>query len=246
MKNFFVVLFCFSICVLEGALNPRKVPAHLTSSVLVPCVASHFKLLHPLLEYYANQTVLPDEIVISLSETSQLDPALISSLENHPWPYRLKIIRHPLRKLAGMNRTSAAHHASGDIFICQDADDIPHPQRVEITKFVFENYFVNHMLHQWSCEGEPFIEYDVSNLSISSYDNYEQCACNQYVTNGNICISRNLALSLPWPETIQGEDVTFNKLAYKLFENKVVVRCALIEYRMGLSAYGDYARRKAR
>ncbi len=184
-------------------------------------------------------------MVISLSETDQLDPAAISDLENHPWSFRLHIVRHPKRKLAGMNRTIAAQQAKGDIFLCQDADDIPHPQRVEITKYVFENYYVNHMLHQWNEEGAPFVPYDISNLPIISYDDYQQCACKQ-LANGNVCISKSLALSLPWPETAYGEDVIFNRLACKLFENKVVVQCDLIEYRMGLSAYADYARRKAR
>jgi len=111
-----------------------------------------------------NQTVLPDEVVISLSEIDKLNPALIKKFENKKYPFPVKLIKHRELLWAGPNRNSACEHAIGDIFICQDADDLPHPQRIEIIKYFFENFDVNHLIHCFSYE--PITEkYNTTSLN---------------------------------------------------------------------------------
>ena len=107
------------------------------TSVIIPCFYGHFQHLDELMNALCNQTVLPDEIVISLSEIDKLDPILVENFENKQYPFPVKLIKHQERLWAGPNRNSACQHASGDIFICQDADDLPHPQRIEIIKYFF-------------------------------------------------------------------------------------------------------------
>lgn len=246
MKKFWIALLCFYVQIFEGVLIPRTTPAHFTTSVLIPCVAKHFALLHPLLECYQNQTVPPDEVVISLSETNQIDSKWISELENTQWPFHLKIICHPTRKLAGMNRNIAGQAAEGDIFIYQDADDLPHPQRIEVTKFVFENYFVDHMLHQFISGAQAFKNYHLSQIEVRSYDIYHGWDENLQIHNGNICVSKEVGRKILWPEIVSAEDLLFNAAATKIFKNRVLVHCDLIRYRAELSAYEDYKKRNAR
>ena len=121
-----VFLFCHS-CQCQSS--------HVTTSVIIPCFYGHFKHLDELMNALCNQTVLPDEVVISLSEIDKLNPALIKKFENKKYPFPVKLIKHRELLWAGPNRNSACEHAIGDIFICQDADDLPHPQRIEIIKY---------------------------------------------------------------------------------------------------------------
>jgi len=47
----------------------------ITCSVIIPCYYGHFKYLPELLEALCQQTELPDEVVISISEANKI-PAL--------------------------------------------------------------------------------------------------------------------------------------------------------------------------
>ena len=106
-------------------------------SVVIPCAGKHVSLLPTLLEHLSTQTRIPDEIVVStsgcaLSEVPSLDVELV----------------HSKRLLsAGANRNRASAIASSDVLIYQDADDVPHPQRVEIIAAMFERYEIDHLMH---------------------------------------------------------------------------------------------------
>lgn len=39
--------------------------------------------------------------------------------------------------------------SEGEILITQDADDIPHPQKIEATEYFFSHYDVDHLIHTW-------------------------------------------------------------------------------------------------
>src|SRR3990167_5690905 len=86
--------------------------------------------------------------------------------------FKTKILCFQGKQSAGKNRNIACSHAEGDILIAQDADDIPHPQRIEIIKYVFENYATEHLLHSYFVGEKPFSPYDVSDIKIYQYPTY--------------------------------------------------------------------------
>lgn len=110
----------------------------LSSAVAVPCYYKHFKYLPGFLESLTRQTRLPKEVVISLSQVEHLPAEEVDALEAGPWPFRLEILRRAGVFMEGSNRTNAARHCSADVILCIDADDIPHPQRVEAVVQLFE------------------------------------------------------------------------------------------------------------
>ena len=120
--------------------------SRLTTSIIIPCNFKHAHLLYNLLKHYKKQTVLPDEIIISLSEVNQVSDLIIKRLQDEQWPFPVKLLLSDQKMFAGENRNNACKNATADIFICQDADDIPHPQRVEISKYFFENYDIDHLM----------------------------------------------------------------------------------------------------
>ncbi len=126
--------FLFSSLLLFSVLSAKTV------SVIIPCYYKHADQLPMLLEHLCNQSTLPEEVVISLSEADKCERWIVESIEGAIYPFKVKLLQTNEKLPAGSNRNIACRNAKGDIFITQDADDIPHVQRVEIIKFVFENY----------------------------------------------------------------------------------------------------------
>ncbi len=110
----------------------------LTASVAIPCYYKHFPYLTDLLQHLAHQTQVPEEVVIALSQVEELDSSLIDELEGYSWPFHLLVLRREGVFMEGANRTLAASTASQEIVLCIDADDIPHPQRVEAVCAFFD------------------------------------------------------------------------------------------------------------
>jgi glycosyltransferase involved in cell wall biosynthesis len=122
---------------------------NVTISVIVPCVSRHIVFLPSLLEELKKQSRLPEEVVVSISEVDSSYYVDIENLRMQSWPFVLKFLSSEEKQSTGKNRNIAARHSSGDILLLQDADDVPHPQRVEILGYIFEHYPIDYILHQW-------------------------------------------------------------------------------------------------
>lgn len=229
----------------------RIEPESFYVSVVIPCAASHFCHLFSLLGSYQNQTRLPDEVVISLSQIELLNCCEIDALEEMSWPFVCKILRHNGKRSAGVNRLLACKSASGDLIVCQDADDIPHPQRIEIVSYVFENYPICHLLHMYTLkkdvsltyEGE-FCSYSKEEIPLYSFPRYDDLYrtpifdCSLH--NGNICFLRPLIESVQWDDVFECDhDVKFNRDVYRLFQNHGAIPCDLMIYRPQFSAFNQ-------
>jgi len=121
-----------------------------TISVIIPCIASHIKYLSELLDSIANQTLIPNEVVISISQITKQNNLDIEMLKQQDWPFKLIIKSTYERKFAGENRNIAIQHSTGDLIICQDADDLAHPQRIEIIHQIFSETQFDLLLHYFS------------------------------------------------------------------------------------------------
>lgn len=224
-----------------NSLERKDARTPMTTSVIVPCHYKHFPLINELLEYYRNQTVLPDEIVISVSECNLVPEEMISSVEANHWPFDLTILLYPEKLAGGQNRNRASVHSSGDILLCQDADDIPHPQRVEIVKSLFEQYKIDHLIHGYIFPDHSFLTYNPKYLErICKYYSYLFEWKQTRTTSGNVCYTREVCDTIQWPEYAHhGEDVDFNEQVYNRFNYKVMLKIPLLLYRIDLSVYGS-------
>lgn len=211
----------------------------LTTSILVPCHPDHFPLLHSLFICYREQTVPPDEIVVSLSEAPKVDREALAALEKSPWPFAVKILKHKEKYTPGRNRNEACRASTGDIVICQDADDLPHPQRVEIIRFLFESSNIDHLLHQWISSQEKFELYDIQTVKsqITSFRTYDVIDI-PGIHNGNNAFRRYVFDQVHWkPTTTIQEDVLFNRSAYVFFRHCQILKLPLLMYRPELSTF---------
>jgi glycosyltransferase involved in cell wall biosynthesis len=220
-------------------VQKREAARTMSVSVIIPCIPKHFCLLAPLLEAYQKQTVPPHEVIISLSQSNKVSLEACKALENRGWGFGVKILRHVGKKSAGDNRNTASRCASGQILMYQDADDLPHPQRVEIVKHVFENYPIDHLLHFWVKSREELKPYSAEQVSPIHYSAYPAYSVEEgALHNGNVSVSRELFHRIKWGTTYRGnEDVEFNVNAYRFFKTTAVVSLPLIVYRNELSSF---------
>lgn len=129
-KIFTIFLVCIS----------TLLQAKTTVSVNIPCAVSHIEYLPRLLQSYANQTSVPEEVVISISSVkSNKHKKQIESIKKKKYPFKLKIISSTSNKKAGANRNTCAENSSGNLIVNQDADDLPHKQRIQIIKSSITN-----------------------------------------------------------------------------------------------------------
>ena len=127
-------------------------------SVIIPCVSYHAHLLSNLLNILKYQTLAPKEVIISLSSVKKITAdrlTKIRALETHVFPFALKILYHDEDVWAAGNKNRAAEIATGEILVVQDADDIPHIQRLEVIKYFFDKYDILHLCHGYQIRYLP-------------------------------------------------------------------------------------------
>lgn len=238
-----VGLFFLIVAVHFGCMNALTEKKTVKISVIIPANYKHAKHLNGLLHILEQQTVLPDEVVISLSESGKVEPEIIEALRNTPWAFPCKLITSPSVQYAGKNRNIGCKNASGDVFILQDADDIPHPQRVEAIKYCFENYKdLNHLMHEYFFTNETqAINFnpinDMQKLPLLWNQSFSAIHKHGRFTNGNVAISRKTFEKVKWSDTMaRGQDTDFNNRVYRSLKKTALLRVPLLSYRMYLSS----------
>lgn len=195
-------------------------------SVIVPCSHKHVRFLPELIKHFGAQTRKADEIVVSVSGCDA--PAALAGV---------RILHSPAPQTCGQNRNRASEAAVGDVLIYQDADDLPHPQRIAIIAGLFEAYEIEHLMHQFF--------YKKSEPRTFTFE--EAVACSAYraahnavsgVTNGNVSITRAVFQTIQWPSSFgTGTDQDFNRSVYARFARTVVTPLPLLTYRHQLSSF---------
>lgn len=240
------IFFLFSIPFLFG-LEPRTKPIQLKTSVIIPCHKNHMPYLPELLKTLSEQTCIPDEVVISFTKHQ------ITSLPefSKQLPFHIEIVLLD-RQFPAHARNAACEKCSGDLIICQDADDIPHPQRIEIIKHLFEQYQLDFLIHRWIPSSEQFNPYEVIQSDLRTYEinnyspNFEICSNHQtfdHIHSGNPSFLKKVFERVKWPEKHTAEDIHFNTQVFRFFPNKVILDANLVMYRVELSSYKNRYRR---
>jgi len=132
-------------------------------SVIIPCYPLDMGNVGLMLESLRCQTRPPGEVIVALSETSKKEGAdLARKYLNYPFP--VKFCTTEERQFAGQNRNRGAEIAEHGIFVFCDADDVCHPQKIEITKDVFSKYNPKLFLHGFKRDDCKFEKYDKNKI----------------------------------------------------------------------------------
>jgi hypothetical protein len=143
--------------------------------VAVPAYIGHIVPLFKLLDSIQNQTIMPDKVVVSCSSTKDSDfDSYYEKMKNYTFP--LQIITTEDKKCAAQNRNIAASNLMDmDYISFIDADDIMHPQRIEVLLKVFKDHDSDIILHNYS-----------------NYENIENKLIQKIQKNDIVIINNNL------------------------------------------------------
>jgi hypothetical protein len=184
----------------------------LTTTVIVPCYYGHVQYLRELFDALSQQTVLPDEAVISISQAHLVDPLILEDFLSRQYPFKIQVLSTNNKLYAGENRNAAAKVAKGDILICQDADDLPHMQRIEFIKRSFEEKEISLLVHTYirtnnsSRYWGPYNYLDVPLFQIRRWNDVNLL---DSLTFGNPSCLRKVFDQIQWPNWKNGEDKKF-------------------------------------
>jgi len=112
----------------------------LTCSLIIPCHHTHFQHLGELLRKCTFSSRLPDEVIISLSGCAQIPADQLEELQSQSYPFPVRFLCHQESVSRGGNRNRAAAVAQMDVLVCQDADDLPHCERIQICMETLETH----------------------------------------------------------------------------------------------------------
>lgn len=125
------------------------------TSLCITCWHKDVHYLNDLFHILEKQTVYPDEIIVVGNSISKLVV-----------PRDVKSFFVTERKPVSWSRNKAKSMAENDIVIFFDVDDIPHPQKIEVTKEAFEK-------HNAECFVHGFLENQKTDMLYKNFDYFK-------------------------------------------------------------------------
>tara|TARA_R110000824_G_C14973648_1_gene653374 strand:- start:37 stop:705 length:669 start_codon:yes stop_codon:yes gene_type:complete len=208
----------------------------------IPVVLRHLKHLDTAISSVLQQTLLPNEIIIIISEYSkdEINDNLLIKIQDEIKKHNISCIIKTFdgRQLSGMNRQIAYDLCSSDIIIFQDCDDWAHKQRNEIFVKTHEKTKSPHILHGWTADqNAKNKDIDINNLIISDRIN-EVCT-----HNGAIFINKSIIGQLTFPNPQGGrppglgEDKELNNLLKSKCKSIIIENNDIYIYNRHLSSW---------
>lgn len=196
-------------------------------TVVVPCSHKHLKYLGGLVAAYQTQTRKPDQIVVVVSGCAASALPRVAA----------EVLHSSTPQTAGFNRNRGSDAARGDVILYQDADDLPHPQRVEIIAGLFEKYQIDHLMHTFDRSGTSFTE-ELTLKRAAKATTYRKDSRVGGLVHGNSAVARAVFTKIRWPEFSRiGEDLEFNRLVYQHTRWTAVLSLPVYYYRQHLSSF---------
>jgi len=180
----------------------------------IPAYSGHIGPLFNLLDSIQNQTILPDKVVVSCSSTKKSDFDIYTE-KLKCYTFFLQIITNEEKMCTAQNRNIAASNLSDvDYITFIDADDIMHPQRIEILLNVFKDHDSDIVLHNYSeftnHDNNIFKKIESNNIN-ARINSLEQCysGCirhknfisdNDKIHHGHVSIKQTIFNKIRFPE----------------------------------------------
>ena len=108
-------------------------------ALVIPSYKPHFIYLKELCKNIAEQTRLPDLVIIRASSCDCETKNLLEHILTEVWPFPLQILDTPAQQYQAQNRNEGAAAVPEDFDVISffDSDDLMHPRRLEILESLF-------------------------------------------------------------------------------------------------------------
>ena len=212
----------------------------------IPVVFRHFKHLNTAINDILNQTLLPDEIIIIISEyiENNENNLIISNIEDRVKKQNINLIVRMFKEIqyAGVNRQIAYNLCNTDIIIFQDCDDFTHKQRNEILVKVYNKTKSPHILHGYtfykSKEDENILNdfIDINKINIVDKKILIKNLYNG-PANGPIFLNKTDIGKIIFPTIRKGQDCALNIMLFKKFNSVYIKNKKIYLYNNYLSSW---------
>jgi hypothetical protein len=112
----------------------------------IPTIPEHIDNIFKIIDNINKQTRLPDEILISISNSNLISTEIIDKIDSFK---NIKVIKHIISLDAAENR-NFYKNVDSDIIIYHDSDDIMHKQRIEVIENIFNNFDIVNLNHSYT------------------------------------------------------------------------------------------------
>jgi len=202
----------------------------------IPVVLRHIKHLETCVNYILEQTLLPDEIIIIISEykENENNNKIINKVDLKIRKNNIKSVIRTFSKVqyAGENREIAYKLCTSDIIIYQDCDDLVHKQRNEILLNIHMKTKIPHILHGWTSDkGAIFRKIDIEKIELSNKIN-KLCTA-----NGPVFLNKSMIGEIYFPRDRKGQDVALNRLVSRKYQSTLLVCNDIYVYNNDLSSW---------
>lgn len=243
--NYFIYIILFLIIFSLFRKNKKEpFSNNISISVCIPCIPRDVNKLPRTLNSINNQTFLPIEVIIGLSEISNsYSKHLEKQLNNYKFP--VKIVNTINKAHAGPNRNRAAAYAKGDLISFMDADDIMHHKKLELINLLYNKFKPKCIIHSYTSKIKNFklknshkifkgkdIYYFADKQIEDKYSNnwYDKKIKNKLhngitfkglgnITHGHPTIHRSVLKNVKYCNKQIGEDAVFLRNILKFYKN---------------------------
>lgn len=196
--------------------------------VAIPCYNKHLPRLFELLDSIEKQTIKPNKVCISCSSTREDE--FVEALSQYSFP--TKVIITEGKKNAAENRNIALSHLLElDYITFMDADDIMHPQRIEILLKVFKEQVADIILHNYRDQNELFkfnkiVDEDISIKINSLQTHWSGCIehsdyykyKDEKIHHSQVSVKREIVDYVKFPEEVEYETREDCIFCFKVFQ----------------------------
>lgn len=213
-------------------ITPTSVSISITNAI--PVVFRHIKHLETCINYILEQTLLPNEIIIIISEyiDNEDNKKMIDELHSKIRKNNINSVikTFTMVQYAGKNREIAYELCNSNIIIYQDCDDFVHKQRNEILLNIHMKTKIPHILHGWTSDKGALIrKIDIENIALSNKIN-KLCTA-----NGPVFLNKSMIGKINFPNDIKGQDTKLNQLLSRNHKSILLVCDDIYVYNNHLS-----------
>lgn len=169
-------------------------------SVVIPCIPKHLKYLDDLIISICNQTLLPREVIISLSDYSDNDSQKLQEYYNNDNQFtklNITVLNKIEPSYAGENRNRGCNECKTKYVTFMDADDLMVPNKIETLLKLFTEYDMDAIIHTVgkNCTNELFNNTslkEVKKNSTSSWLDHKLLGLTNIINHGHLTVKKNV------------------------------------------------------